>query len=283
MMWMLLGMALAGEPPEGLDLEDVALWEERAFALTAGPAGCWNFEGEFEGRLALYLPGSFFSPAQTRERNIRGSFSSTLEDGVWQRFVYTIEPDADEEDSDDSISLRPLMGQLPSGVLQNAAEVADAEATSDDPSPAAEQTADEEETPDEDDALNILQASVDSWWNSTISTSYMRWDRQQNGAVLVREVPTSDRRNAEVVTLSAFFPEGGPHATRIDSVLPERLVLGDGPIRVTVRNGQLHLQGRVVSGWLLPTTEHWGAVFGALGYTVGYEQRIAYTSAQPCS
>ena len=47
-------------------------------------------------------------------------------------------------------------------------------------------------------------------------------------------------------------------------------------------NGQLHLKGRVIGGHLLPTSESWSAVFGVLGFTGGYEQRIAYTSAQEC-
>ncbi|MFT4976261.1 MAG: hypothetical protein ACI8S6_002157 [Myxococcota bacterium] len=288
MFWM-LGVALAGPLPEGIDLEDVTAWEERAFAMPDGPPGCWVFHGEFQARAAIYHPATFFSRGETDIRAATGTFVGTLTDGEWTRFVYTItDPGESEEDglqistNDDALTLFPLVGRLDPAIIER------------DPSqPPPVQTEEEEGRQvsisfgsdgeaSSEEAVNLLRGSVEEWWDASVTTSYMRWDEALDGAWLVVEVPTSDERGAELVTMNAFFPGAGEHATRIDSILPRRLSVGDGFIKAKVMNGQLHLEGRVVDGRLMPVTESWGAVLGALGFTVGYEQRIAYTSAQEC-
>lgn len=285
MMWLLLGSALAGPMPDGLDLEDIDAWEARAFALSDGPKGCWNVRGEFETRGAIYLPSSIFTRPATESRVTRGTFAGTIQNGEWTHFVYSvpINPDssADEIEAAEGVWLRPIVGTLQSSVVLR------------DPGDIPPSMVEAE--PEEDDGVsvemddstprvrpNLIRASVEEWWDSSISTSYMRWDADRDGAVMVMEVPVNDTRRSDAVMLSAFFPGGGLNATQIDSILPRRLPVGDGVIKGKVMNGQLHLKGQIAGGHLLPTSESWSAVFGALGFTGGYEQRIAYTSAQEC-
>lgn len=282
--WMLAAAALAGPPPEDLDLEDVSAWEDRAFALTEGPPGCWILRGEFEVRVAVYLPSTFFSRGETDTITHRGTFEGTLEGGVWRHFAYRTAPPSAEElaerqlEHDGSVDLRPLVGRFDSDIIERV----------DEPAPEPEGSDEDNRSVSvsvgtgSDDTMNLLRASIEKWWGSTVQTSYMRWDAAQDGAVLVMEVPTSDRRGAELVTLEAFFPGGGAVATQIDSMLPSRIAIGEGMVKAKVMNGQLHLKGTVIDGVLLPVAESWGGVIGALGFTGGYEQRIAYTSAEEC-
>jgi hypothetical protein len=296
-MWLLLGSVLAGPMPEGLDLEDIDAWEARALALADGPQGCWSLRGEFETRGAIYIPSSFFSQPDSDTRSVQGTFEGTIVDGEWTRFVYSVPLAADASkdalDASNKIRLRPIVGIFKSSVMTRNPDdippsLAVEEASEEGEDAGVSVTVEEgDESDEEGDASrersNLLRASVEDWWDSSISTSYMRWDAERDGAVMVMEVPVSDSRRAEAVMLSAFFPGGGLIATQIDSILPHRLPVGDGIIKGKVMNGQLHLQGRVIGGLLLPTSESWSAVFGFLGFTWGYEQRIAYTSAQECS
>jgi len=288
MVW-LIGAALAGPPPEELDLEAVTVWEDRAFLLADGPKGCWVLRGEFETRLALYLPMTVFSRAETDTRVTRGTFSGTMRDGTWESFVYSVPvvaaraagtyplPEGEE------IWLRPLVGALDDGLVTRAAGDIPPETAAATEADGGSVSVSFGGDSSSEDAVNAMRASIDDWWDATVRTSYLRWDRDTDSLGLVMEVPTSDARGAELVTLTATFPGAGPHATRIDTVLPKRqVVFEEGPIKVKAMNGQLHLRGRVVEGLLLPTTERWGGVIGAMGFTVGYEQRMAYTSAQEC-
>jgi len=245
--------------------------------------------GEFETTRAIFLPASLFSKGEVETRHTQGTFEGTMEDGQWTRFVYSVPlgPDATREDRDktNAIALRPLVGRMDTSIISR---------HPDDIPPALISTEDEDKDGASEDSAesadveprepsNLLRASVEEWWDSSVSTSYMRWDENRNGAELVMEVPVDDSRRAPMVTMTAFFPGGGQHATNVDTILPRRLVIGDGLFKAKAMNGQLHLQGVEMGNWLLPLSESWGAVIGFFGFTGGVEQRLAYTSAQQCS
>ncbi|MDG1482448.1 MAG: hypothetical protein P8R54_22855 [Myxococcota bacterium] len=282
---LLLIAAAAGAPPPNLNLDDVDAWEDAAFALTHGPVGkCWDITGFLSAELALYQPASVFSSSGSESVTGSGTFSGRLENGVWTSFSYAVT--SSDGDLTVDLPIMPLVGAIDPSIVTNL----NAEET--DRGDASADTPPEEEDArslslsisegDPEESMNLLRDSIDAWFSGSITTSFMRWSDPRSGAELVIEVPTSDKRNAPLLTATAFFPGGGKTATELDSVLPKRLTLGDWPLRMKVMDGQLHLRGQVVEGILLPSRESWSVLLGVFGLTVGYEQRLVYRSVSEC-
>lgn len=286
---LLLIAAAAAAPPPGLNLDDVDAWEDAAFALTRGPVGkCWDITGFIAAELALYQPTSVFSSGGSESVTGSGTFSGRLEDGVWTSFTYSLT--SSDGDLTMDLPIMPLVGAIDPSIITNLSE--------DDGEPEGGEVsvgAQPEEEPegsrsisvsigegDPGDSVNLLRDSINEWFSSSITTSFMRWDDARHGAELVIEVPTSDGWSAPSLMATAFFPGGGRTATELDSVLPKRLTLGEWPLRAKIMDGQLHLRGQVVEGMLLPSRESWSALLGVAGFTAGYEQRLVYRSVSEC-
>ena len=272
-MLPLIAAAIAAPPPH-LDLEDVDAWEASAFALSRGPVGtCWELTGAVAAEVAMYQAASVFSSGGHESLAGRGTFSGRLEDGVWTSFSYRMAG----EDGGLGLPVIPLTGSIDPTIIEN-------ENDDDDDDDDRSRTADASiEVDDPIDTVSLLRDSIHQWFSSSITTSFMRWNDPRSGAELVIEVPTSDQRNAPVLTATAFFPGGGQVATELDSVLPQRLVLGSWPLRIKIMDGQLHLRGQVIDGLLLPSQESWSALLGFAGITVGYEQRLIYSTISECT
>ncbi|MEM6929189.1 MAG: hypothetical protein AAF602_19780, partial [Myxococcota bacterium] len=103
--WMAT-VALAGAP-EGVDVQAVEVWQERAVRMRKGPAACWRLKGRARIDFAVYRPGGLFSSPSKKDYVYEGDIAGTLDDGSWTDIVVEFEPisqaakDNDEvEDSD---------------------------------------------------------------------------------------------------------------------------------------------------------------------------------------
>ena len=68
----------------------------------------------------------------------------------------------------------------------------------------------------------------------------------------------------------------------VDAVWPRLIKLGQWPVRIKIRDGQAHLVGHLHQDTVLPLAESLSFVVGVLGWTVGIEQSLTYTTATPC-
>ena len=99
---------------------------------------------------------------------------------------------------------------------------------------------------------------------------------------MVQEVPVSDEKLDQLVTMTTFFPDGGTKPARVSATLPKKLSAGRWPAVVYLYDGQIHLIQRPVGPHVLPIAETMSGVGTAFGFTVGLEQRIDYKTAQLC-
>ena len=72
--WALLVAAALAAPPQGLDLEDIGHWAQRSDAILAGPAGCWELEGQARVKVAVFTSGGLMGPPQRLDTLILGPF-----------------------------------------------------------------------------------------------------------------------------------------------------------------------------------------------------------------
>jgi hypothetical protein len=285
--------AAAAAPPPSLDLDDVDAWEDAAFALTRPAGRCWDFTGALAAELALYQPTSVFSRGGSESVTGQGTFSGRLEDGVWTSFSYALTSASGDLTMD--LPIMPLVGEIDPAIVVNLlAEPDESVEKPEGTGISIGQKSGTAEEPgsrtvsismgggDAEETVSLLRDSIHTWFDSAVTTSFMRWDDARHGAQLVIEVPTADTWTAPTLTATAFFPGGGKVATELDSILPRRLTIGEWPLRAKIMDGQLHLRGQVVDGLLLPTQESWSAMLGVVGFTGGYEQRMVYLSATEC-
>lgn len=265
MPWF-VAVALAGAPaPEILD--DLDRWHEGADRLIDGPAGCWIFEGEARQVFALHQAPDRFSTADTRKLEAHGPFLARLEDGLWTQFDYRrIEVD---EDADLAVALRPLVGRT----KESEASSEELQISLGD----GMQVSGGVEA-----GMSLLREAVERWTGS-VETRFASWDEAAGSVKYVREVAVADGARSDVVTVTSWFPEAGTEADRIDAVWPKQVKLGKWPMRFTLRDPQMHVQGFRHEGRVLPNAESVSVVVGIMGFTVGYEQQIRYLTATPCT
>jgi hypothetical protein len=259
MMLWLLGLALAGD----VDVDDLDHWQRDTDAMLKGPAGCWDFTGGGQVVIALYTPAGMWSRAEEHRSTTTGTFTGTLDDGVWRdvKFATTTQEGMLETDFEPSF-------------LFGVREEKEASATATSPSSGAA------------DAANFIDRLLDSIDPAT-TTSYAQWTEDHSIVEFVQHVPLDDSRRPKELTIRTQFPEGG-RATAIDALFPRRFQLGDIadediPVRVTLMDGQAHLRSQAFGDLVLPGAETLSMVVGILGFTVGYEQRVVYNSAQKCT
>lgn len=264
-MWWLLP-ALAA-PPEGVDPQDIARWEAGSEALLAGPAGCWELGGTLALTGVSYSPASRWSRSGRTDHAFVGAFRGRIEDGLWSSFAYDLSPrDAPGEPAGIDFPIKPVIGRMADGVAQR----------TNPPETPSNLKVDTES----DEAANLLEEILADLEPAT-ATSYAEW-RDADGSVhLVQDVPVSDSARAETVAVETRFPGGGA-ATALDATFPKRLRVGEGLIKATVFDGQLHLRGQQVGDGVLPAVDSLSFGIGALGFTVAYEQKLVFETATRC-
>jgi hypothetical protein len=265
----------ADPPPVSLEaLEDTTPWEEAARRLRHGPDGCVEFEGTADVRLAIHQPGGWLGPGDQKTLHAVGTFKGTLDHGVWTSLVADIKSTGEDELTIDTV--RPLVGRMPPA--QDAE--GDAGGGNVSVSIGGESTSVALAGPSEE-AANLLDELVDEI-DPAITLSFVVWDAGRRAIVLREQVPLNRPNDGETMEIRTFFPEAGV-PTAIDVIFPERVRFGEGLVKATATNGQMHLRSKATELGLLPGVESLSVVFGALGFTIGMEQRLAYTRARACA
>jgi hypothetical protein len=262
--------AWAAAPPFDLALlEDTAPWEERARLLRQGPPGCVELEGRAELRLVLYEAGGWASAGAARELRVSGPFGGTLDQGVWTRLSADLRSVGEDELR--APRVRPMVGRVPPGPDGAGGQISISMGSGgtdvDLAAPGME-------------AADLLDGLVDAI-DPAVTTAFAQWDPARRAVVLREQVPLQGPNRGEQMEVRSFFPEGGA-PTALDVVFPARVRLREGLVAATARNAQLHLRGQESALGLLPGSESLSVVVGALGFTLGFEQRLHYSRARAC-
>jgi hypothetical protein len=277
-----LSTALAARPP-GLDVDaSLATWEERAKQLLAGPAGCWNLTGTVELNASGYVPATRWTRPDRNDHHLSGPFTARIEDGTWTTFDYVLTP---SEGTDETLEIPvwPLLGRAAAeGAGKTEAEVIEGESIS-----LSFGSGGTSVSSQGGEAANTMHRVLEAVDPST-ATAYAQWDDKVDGVALYQDFPLSDGARSDVITMKTVIPQGGPAATALDVTFPGRVKVGDGPVRATIFDAQGHVRTQLVTGpdgrqTAIPTLESLSFGLGALGFTVGYEQRIRYQAATPCA
>jgi hypothetical protein len=280
MIWLLLtGLALAGE----VDLEDLDHWRTGSDAMLAGPEGCWRFAGQGRVTLAVYTPATMFSRSESHDYVTRGTFAGILRDGVWEDMVYVERDESGEPVPSDAPRSRWAMPFQPRPVFGERVKPEDL----DESEPAADDAA-MTLTDGAVDTANVVDriiASIDP----SITTAYAQWDAGKTQVEFVQNLPLSERARSKEITLRTVFPEG-ERASSLDVIFPRRIDVKDLvaeddklPFRMVLMDTQAHLRAARTESMVLPGAETVSAVLGALGFTIGWEQRMTYSEARQCT
>lgn len=267
-MWLLAlyGSALAA-PPDGVDPNDLDRWESSASALLAGPGGCWEIEGRVDLVMAAYTPATLWTRAERSDHRFTGSFSGRLDQGTWTRLDYDlVNADKPEKPAEMEVPLFPSVGKIAPNTSRRT--------NPSDQKSSVSFGSDEE-------AVHLFTELLDEI-DPEAATSYGEWDEANRSIKLIQDVPIKDTPRSETIAVTTLFPEGGV-ATSMDAIFPTRIRVGEGLVKVTLFDGQLHLRSQKAGDVVLPALESLSFGFGALGFTIGYEQKLTYTRATPCS
>lgn len=254
-----------GLTPEALD--DIAAWEKRARVLLDGPDACVDVQGTVRIHLALYSGGGWLSSGDQRDVVAQGAFQGRLDHGRWTALTTAWEPVS----GPDTLTLHhfhPIVGRMavpPDGTNDMMTLTLAGGIKFEVPEGGGE-------------SAGTLDQLLDDI-HPTTTTSYTRWDADRGAVALVQAVPLSrDRGTLDVHT---YFPAAGPPTT-LDATFPARIKAGEGMLKVTVRDGQLHLRGKNTALGTLPGEEGVSTVVGILGFTFGFDQRVSYERARAC-
>lgn len=274
----MLALALAplalAAPPDGVDLDDLDLWEARARDVLAGPVGCWVLEGNLELAYTVYTPPSLFSRAEKHTNRSGGTFVGRFVDGKWTAFDYTLDPIEGDKDGQIEVPVRPMMGKYDASVVQRVT-------TSADEQPSYVSIRDGGGGGGAE-AMSLLDRAIDLI-DPDSSTAYAQWDDEAGGVRLIQDVPMTDFARSDTLTITTLFPGGGPLGTRVDAEFPRRVRGGNKIVHVSLYDAQMHLRGQIAGGVVLPAKESVSMGIGALGFTLGYEQSLTYTRAVGCT
>lgn len=292
-MWWFIAPSFAQDstarPPELTDarLDDIHAWEAGSRVLLDGPDACVAFEGSVVMRVVLFTPGGWLGPGDRHDMVATGTFTGTLDHGVWTSLTTTWNPTEGDQLSFDRI--HPIVGRLPAPVAappppasDGTTQVGSTVKTEDGGSisiSGSNAGANVAVTGGTEAALGLLDEILKNI-DPSVTTSYASWNGERRAVVLSQQVPL--KREQGDLEMEVYFPEGGP-ATSLDAVFPPRIKTGDGLIKVSVHDAQLHLRGKSTSLGVLPGEEGASMVIGLLGYTVGADQQLHYTRARPCS
>ena len=282
-MWfLLLPLALAA-PPADVDVEDVEHWGTRGDALLTGPPGCWELEGEAQVRVALFTSGGFLGKPERAETTMTGPWSGRLEDGLWTRLDHHLQTtDTSGKLAIGELPLHPMVGRV---TLEG-----------DGPIPADADVDDDGEHGSVSVGMNGdgLMVGAQAWSRAAnlvdeIITAvdpetvliHTAWSDDLQAVEVVRTMPLGRRASAGEVTMRSTHPvNGGPE--RLVMSFPDRIRMGEGLVKVTLMSTQLHLVSVPSAHGPLPARESVSTILGVLGFTLGYEQDLAYHQATPC-
>ena len=264
----LIATSAHAERPSLDVLDDIDRWDAGQNAFLAGPAGCWDLSGEATQIVTLHQPPDFFSAARNERFAVEGTIAGRLVDGIWQGDIEG-ELDSDDHKLEMDLEIVSLFGAKPEkkepqdesisislgedGGAQIGASIGQ--------------------------ASNVLREAIEETAGD-VETSLSQWDDEQNAVLYLRELPLQGDNRPIKVTVR--FPDAGP-ADRIDAVWPQLIKIGEWPLKVKIRDAQMHVVGHKHGDVVLPWAESLSFVIGALGYTAGFEQSVKWTSATPCT
>jgi len=268
-------MALAAEAPVTTEeAMDNLRWEAASRHLIDGPPRCLELQGRAEVDVALFRPGGWLGPGETRRLTARATFTGTLDHGVWTHLAATWE-ESEDEDVITLSQLNPLVGRP--AALASGVEVESSVSL---------------EVSDEGSELAVTQGAAQALGlldqiiadiDPDITLAHSGWDPELQAVVLDQVVPLRER-GKDTFAIRTRFPDGGPPMS-VDATLPPRLRfdVDDLPVKIRLLNAQLHLRGATTALGVVPREEGVSAVVGLLGFTVGLAQQIQYTAVRPCS
>lgn len=284
---LILTSAALAAPVTVAELQDTERWQRDAKELLNGPDGCIEVQGIARTQFSLYLPGGWLSGGERKDFVAEGAFTGRLEDGVWTEL--SAQWKSDDEEAEEAMNMEGLhliVGRKPDKVSTKQTE-------SDDGQIIAETT---EETSSgsltissgsggaqvameagSGAALNLLDELLDEL-SPEVVVADAYWNDQLGAVVLTQLHGFSPKHDLQVTT---HFPGGGG-PTRIDAVFPDRMTFREGPVKLTVREGQLHVRGRQTEHGVVPGSEGVSVVVGMLGFTAGIDQRVVYERFRPC-
>jgi len=289
MLALLSAAALAVAPPSFELLDDIDRWEDGMDNVLQGPRGCWDFSGDFKQTVTLHQPPDFFSAARIKDFVGKGSFKARLKDGVWVTFDHAYDPsdngiatlgkvvgEMDEESKEEDwdpedfeIPVVPLVGEVPS------------EMDEEDVREMNEFLGDDASAITLKKSVNLLRQAVDEWAGRT-ETAVAQWDSKQEAVMFLREIPVADD-DPRPIHIDVRFPAAGEYVDRIDAVWPRIVKIGKWPIRLTIRDAQMHLLAYQHDGMSLPRAESLSLVVGFMGFTMGFEQTLKFKTAARCT
>lgn len=263
--------AAAAAPPEGLDVDGrLEEWIARAEALLDGPRGCWELAGEVELTAAGYVPATRWTRPGRADHRYLGPFTAKVVDGEWIAFDAQLAPQ-DPDDGPLDLPVWPLLGRHP----KDERGQREGEAT------LSVGTGGVAVTSQGKPAVNTLRRVLEEIDPAT-ATAFARWDEPAGAVQVVQDFPLKAGAGSDVVTITTTIPGAGPLASGLDVRFPSRVTLGDGLVKARIFDAQGHVRGTVVGDTALPTLESLSFSLGAVGFTVGFEQKIRYTRARPC-
>jgi len=294
-IWILMAAALAA-PPEGVDPTDFERWEVAADAALDGPEGCWELTGTLRVDAALHSPATAFTRGDTAKLVASGTWSGRLDTGTWTRFDYTLTSAQTDDPDLMEVPIFPVIGKIDQDVVNVEHKAAHADDDDDDELKVEKSNKrrgsvsisiggddDDDDGPSGGaEAINLMQQAIDAWDPST-ATSVTQWLDEPGAIELLQDFPIfDDDPKSPVVTVTSHFPEGGTGLSRLDAQFPKRVKVGEWPLRVNLMDVQFHLRQQQIGRSYLPQVEGFTLMAGVLGFTFGYEQQIAYATAQAC-
>jgi len=269
MLLFFVTTVLAVEPPSRELLDDLDRWESGMDAVLAGPPGCWEFTGELRQVATLHQPPDFFSASRSQTFTREAPFTGRLEDGHWMDIVVSEETSSETELE---LPVIPLMGRTGGGATDGSESEEGARVSlSKDRVEVSHLFA---------SSVSLLHEAVDAWAGRT-ETSFAQWDGEQEAVLFLREIPVTET-DQRPIRVDVRFPEAAPRPDRVDAVWPRVVKVGKWPLRITIRDAQMHLLTHPHGDVSLPRLESLSLVTGFLGFTLGYEQVLTFRSATPC-
>ena len=281
LLFLLFVLAVVAAPPPGLDLDDLGGWSARADALLDGPAGCFEIEGQASVRVAVFTPGGVMGKPQRVESTLAGPFTGRLEDGLWTRLDHQLVPvDGTGKLEIAEVPVHPMVGRVSHEGEQP--EEGQEEKEGEHGSVSVGMTGEGVVVGAQawSQAANLVDEIIDAVDPDTVLV-WASWDEDRQGVQVVQTMPLGRRAAAGEVTVRSLHPlDGGPE--RLDMELPNRIRMGDWPARVTLLEPQLHLVSLPTPHGPMPARESLSTILGVMGFTLGYEQDLAYHLATPC-
>ncbi|HCH62590.1 MAG: hypothetical protein CL927_11865 [Deltaproteobacteria bacterium] len=304
MHWLFLLPAFATPPTaETFDLsrlDDPRPWQEQAQVLLDGPERCIEVQGTIRVQVSIYIPGGIWSAGGQRNVVAEGTFEGRLDHGVWTRI------DATWTDApNDALAymeldrFRPIVGRIPK---RKDPEAAAKEFEADIKS---RYTADEivgmggptDDSPGSmaitkkgdrigihidgggDEALGLLYDVLEEF-DPDGTALYVTWQEDKQRVLLTESIPLSKK---DTFTVQVMFPNGDS-PTQLDVVFPKRFKMeNEEDAEMSVRDAQLHLRSQSTDLGVVPGVEGASAVVRMYGFTIGFDQRVAYRRVRACS